>query len=1259
MGLLDRFIKKEQANSSEPVGSALNPVFSSDGVRFEHENSAVWDERDLTAFGPSRELASFLFQIEEEGFASRTDQGMFLAWGDAYRLMESEDHVESWSLLGLPSIEAWRPNLSSKGALSDPDFSIHLSGWKTPDGSIPKVDALVEGALLKVGSKVALLPRPAWEAVQKVFEFRRARAAGAEATPDANRKAWAAIRSKAIAAGAGLSDFLAKTVVLTPEKLDIALRKSGVEGTNVVEVIPGFDGAPAKWLDAFQKAEDVPERYEVADGEGLTHVVISPEVRTVLREIRRMPGQRVAGDRAEAFIRNPFATLGPDASLVIDPVQFEQAREDAGISFAQFSALIHRDAKGHPVEIGLSVQEAIGRELTSETVLFAKPDDLRKFLGRLDARISAGSVCCHWEGYDLEILGDTPSQADALRKALGDWERPSAPTAEEVLDISRYSARIDGFGVDKPVYSAYIARKNDEESWFPDNVEFGVLYTDPSGETVSLPIEDRFDDFKKALDKAKAEGKDSFELEGFPKPIPVEWADSVVQDKECTKTQEGLDEVTTKLPEVQIEHTPNGPKERLGLMLKDTVLRLDYEEKRGQLPPASMQPAVPPAKLNPGVALKEHQTIGLGWLMHLWSFSPNECRGALLGDDMGLGKTLQLLSFMAKVLEENPKADPFLVVAPVSLLENWADEMGKFFEAGTFRALTLYGDALASKRVPKAALDAELEGKGITRLLKSDWLGNANLVLTTYETLRDLEFSLAAQPWSAMICDEAQKIKNPNAMVTRAAKKQNARFKIACTGTPVENTLADIWCLYDFVQPGLLGALNEFGERYRKPIEAETDEEKQRVEELRVLIAPQLLRRTKAEVAKDLPKKIEVAECRSLLLSRRQRELYADAISSFRNGAAVGGMSNHLGLLQYLRRLCSDPKPPGVLSTDSMPLTEIEQHSPKMAWLLKTLHRIRDKGEKVIVFCEFRDLQRTLQRAISERLGVTPDVINGSVAASSSSTTSRQKRIKAFQDAKGFGVIVLSPLAVGFGVNIQAANHVIHFTRTWNPAKEDQATDRAYRIGQTKDVYVYYPVVTAEEFLTFDAKLDKLLGWKRGLSNDMLNGTGDVSPSEFGDLGAPDGGSAFGSEQFTPSDLDAVDPDAFEALCALLWSKAGYRKTRRTRKSGDGGVDVVAISGREGVLIQCKSSTVDDAELGWEAVKDVVAGAAAYSAKHPGVSFSLVAATNKRFNGTARSQATSNKVTLYEGNQLASMLLKTPVTRSELSQYLFEGWDKQ
>lgn len=149
---------------------------------------------------------------------------------------------------------------------------------------------------------------------------------------------------------------------------------------------------------------------------------------------------------------------------------------------------------------------------------------------------------------------------------------------------------------------------------------------------------------------------------------------------------------------------------------------------------------------------------------------------------------------------------------------------------------------------------------------------------------------------------------------------------------------------------------------------------------------------------------------------------------------------------------------------------------------------------------------------IGERFGFVPDVINGDTTAQSGNVNSRQPRISKFQRQHGFGVIVLSPLAVGFGVNIQAANHVVHFTRTWNPAKEDQATDRAYRIGQEKDVYVYYPVVIAHDFTTFDAKLDTLLAWKRALSTDMLNGASDLSLDDFGDLQSPDGGNAFGQD---------------------------------------------------------------------------------------------------------------------------------------------------
>lgn len=1229
---------------------------SSGGVSFRTSPTGTWPSQDLSNFGPKAELAQFLAQIEDEGFATSDGDAVSLAWHDIYRLMESPDYSGSIGLLGLPPIECWRPALESNGSLTDPGFSITLAGWKSPDGRRPRGNVSIDGAVLRVEGKEILLPKTVWETVEAVSAFHRSRAERGTSDADSNRRAWASVREKAIGA-ADLSDFLTKTVVLIPEKLTIDLRQA--EGTNnkVVEVIPGFSDQPRRWLEMFDRFGKVLDRYEIPDGEGLTHVLVSPDVQAVLREIKRMPGRRIAGDRAEAFLRNPFSTLGPVAQAVIDPEQFEHAREVAGISFARFTARVRRDENGQPFETALLIEESVGGNVRAEEFRFEGIVDLGQFLEKLDARVASGAQCCHWKGFDLEILGDTPDQAETLRCALVEMSKPQGFKVSELLDLSRYSERVEGFGVEKPYYSPFIARKNEEGGWFPENVEIGLLYTsEGGGETVAISLAgEGLSDFREALAKAKKEKRDTFTFPGCPNPIPVPWAEDAIGMFGIVN-----DDVHKRVFDPGQAKAKGQVKERKGLVIKPNVDMLDYEERRGALALPSSPALRLPSSLRTEILLKDHQRVGVAWLQHLWSRSPVDCRGALLADDMGLGKTVQLLAFMATLVEELPDIDPFLVIAPVSLLENWKEEIDKFFKPGTFPVLTLYGNDLAQKRLPLKDVDQEVVRGGITRLLRRDWIGREKIVLTTYETLRDFEFSLALQKWSVIICDEAQKIKNPNAMVTRAAKKQNARFKIACTGTPVENTLTDIWCLFDFVQPGLLGALKDFGERYRKPIEAETDEEKMCVEELRDLIEPQTLRRMKADVAKDLPKKNEIPECRSLPISHRQRMLYADAISAFhpREHNDVTGISSHLGLLQYLRRLCSDPRHPGTVGTDRIPVAEIESHSPKMAWLMRQLETVKKSGEKAIVFCEFRDLQRTLQRAISERFGFVPDVINGDTSAASRNANNRQRRIKAFQDKKGFYAIILSPLAVGFGVNIQAANHVIHFTRTWNPAKEDQATDRAYRIGQTRDVFVYYPVVVADDFLTFDAKLDKLLEWKRGLSTDMLNGTGDLGPPDFGDLGAPGGGYAFGDELLTTLDLESLDADGFEAFCAILWSKLGYSMTQRTPKTGDGGIDVVAVSGKDGVLIQCKSSSVDEKELGWDAVKDVVAGRAAYAARYPGVRFSLLAVTNRRFNGTAHLQAKLNQVELIDGERLAERLRDNPIRRGELASYMFKGWER-
>jgi hypothetical protein len=1053
--------------------------------------------------GETSDLASFLSQLEEQGLADFDSGELFLTWRRVYEIKSSRDYGTSYPLLMLPPTSTLRPCLASHGSFSDADFSIFISGWVASDGAPVRENPRITGAIIATRQQVALLEREVWQTLTAVAAFHERTVQ--DRTAESNRMRWAAIRRHAKAAKAELSHYLESTVVVAPDKLTVELRKSDIPGGKVIEVLPNFKDQPPGWLQTFDRFAQVRDRYEVAHGEGLTHVVMTPEVQTVLKEVKRMPARRVAGERAEAFVRNPFATLGPDADKVIDAAQFEEARAKAGISFVRFTARVEHDRLNSKLSVSLFVEEGDGS--SSELLPFADPGELEKFIAKLEGRMGREAQCCPWQGYELEILGDTSDQVAILRDALHAWRAQGRYKPSEIFDLSLYSERVEGFGQEKPYFSPFIAREREGDGWFPDNVIFGLQYTPEGSEKpVALSLsEEAFQQFKQALQRAKDEHQTDFTLPGFPKPVAVAQAEAMLTIFKQTQR-----EIAAHKFNPEKESVRRAPR-RNGLVVKSNVEKVDYAELRGSLALPSRTKPLLPASLRRDVSLKEHQLKGVAWLQHLWGLSPGACRGALLADDMGLGKTIQLLTFIASCLERDPAIDPFLIVAPVSLLENWKEEIDKFFEPGTLPVLTLYGSALREKRLPREAIADELVHAGIARLLVRGWLGGAKVVLTTYETLRDLEFSLARQKWSVMVCDEAQKIKTPNAMVSRSAKKQNARFKIASTGTPVENTLTDLWCLFDYIQPGLLGSLKDFGDRYRMPIEAETEAEKARVAELRALIEPQKLRRTKAEVAKDLPFKVVDSGCRALPISEWQRAYYGKAVAQFRNGD--GGRlptttKNHLGLLLYLRTVCSDPRPPGPCSLNMQPLAELEQYSPKMRWMLAQLARIKRRDEKAIVFCEFKELQRTIQRAIAERLGFVADIINGDTPAATE-TNNRQKRLRVFQQTGGFGVIILSPLAVGFGVSIQAANHVIHFTRTWNPAREDQATDRAYRIGQTKDVFVYYPVVVAQDFVTFDEKLDQLLEIKRKLSQDMLNGCGDLGLAEFSDLQDVGGATVF------------------------------------------------------------------------------------------------------------------------------------------------------
>ena len=448
----------------------------------------------------------------------------------------------------------------------------------------------------------------------------------------------------------------------------------------------------------------------------------------------------------------------------------------------------------------------------------------------------------------------------------------------QVYDLSRYSARVEDIGVEKPYYSPYIAKRKDDEGWFPDNLLPLISFL-PEGasEPVVIPLTPPIrEQFETKYREAKAAGQTEFQIKGFPQPIPLREAETILQTfaEVMDDARQGTFDPT---------RTQRTGREDKRLLIKANIQGIDYEEARRDILNAYPKAPEYPGALRAEVRLLDHQCDGVARLQHLFRKSrEHHCRGVILADDMGLGKTLQLLALIAWAFEQQPDLEPVLVVAPVSLLENWEEETQKFFRPGSLPLLTLYGNSIKALRVPRASIDAQLAQEGLVKFLRPGWRDGARLVLTTYETLRDFEFSFAEECWSIMVCDEAQKIKNPNAMVTRSAKKQNVRFKIACTGTPVENTLADLWCLFDFIQPGLLGALNDFGRHYRRPIEAKTDQDRARVEELRTRIDPQVIRRTKAQVAKDLPRKIE-QDCR-IPLSPHQRRCMPTPSTCFASG---------------------------------------------------------------------------------------------------------------------------------------------------------------------------------------------------------------------------------------------------------------------------------------------------------------------------------------------------------------------------------------
>lgn len=1073
----------------------VSHAYDASGIRFfvEGEVGASWWCRPQDLAEVDQPLASYLDQLLLEAAASGQDGGLAISWDSLYVLLKSDDHAGSVGLLRLPQLSDWVPRIQTHGALSDSDFRLAVACWSSP--TLGEAVLVRTGAVLSQGGRQWLMPETSWRLLGRITEFARDHS---HLDADGVLRIVGEIQKAAKACGAPLDDFLERTDIRTPDKLRLELKREEALGSPVIEVRPLPDGVPANFVETFDRYSKVRSRYDLIQPEGkLTHVAPSPGVRDVLSAIKAMPARRMSAEQARIFAHNPYAVLGGDAADVLDEEDFNQARREAGLLPSRLEVRIDESDELHA-----SVGFMAGGPACDDEIRRLGPDQVQQLLAAAGQSRARALPVFHWDGTEL-VRDPAAEQQLAL---LADWLARSTATrmsqpAGAVLDLGAFSSRVIGF--DSKVQAVpYVAHRTNGKDWLPDD-DVGVVTVDVASGNVHKHrmTPDSVQQLVRAIGDAKEQGRDTVTLPDSPVEISVRQAEMLVEELRDV----GLGSGEKPLPKTLSDPKPN---QRVGLKILHNIESLEYVEAIEQLVGETRAGAVElPTALRPETKLLPHQAFGLAWMQQRYLGREAGIAGCLLADDMGLGKTLQSLSLIAWAGEKCDFAKPSLVVAPVSLLENWKLEVQKFLGWPPEAVLSLYGTDLAAKRAAPQALDDELRTLGVTKLLLKDFADGYRLVLTTYETLRDYELSIARQHWNIVVCDEAQKIKNPTAFVTQAAKALRADFKIACTGTPVENSLADLWCLFDFFQPGCLGALNDFTKAFRESIESRQDGHEALVERLRALIQPWVLRRMKDEVHDGLPRKLTGSAAdplaQALKMSPVQQAAYMDAVAAYRKAKEQGGHGRSVSMLNLLHRLRMICAHPLAVLRDDHERIHVSDHvaaSPKLAWLLDRLAQIQRQGEKAIVFTDYRDLQRLLQRAMADRFGFRPQIINGSTAVGSAHGESRQHIIDAFQRQPGFGVLLLSASAVGFGVNIQEANHVIHFTRTWNPAKEDQATDRAYRIGQKRDVYVYCPTVAGPGFASFEERLAERLDYKRELSRDMLNGSQELSVEDFEDL---------------------------------------------------------------------------------------------------------------------------------------------------------------
>jgi len=476
----------------------------------------------------------------------------------------------------------------------------------------------------------------------------------------------------------------------------------------------------------------------------------------------------------------------------------------------------------------------------------------------------------------------------------------------------------------------------------------------------------------------------------------------------------------------------------------------------------SLRPLQPP----PGFAatLRPYQQRGLSWLAFLSSLGLGSC----LADDMGLGKTVQLLALEATQRHEHPDTAPTLLICPMSLVGNWQREAAKF--APTLRVYAHHGIA-------------RLRGEALAEQLEA-----TDLIVTTYATAtRDMD-ELAEYQWNRVVLDEAQAVKNSLSRGAKAVRRLDAEHRVALTGTPVENRLAELWSVMDFLNPGLLGSSEVFKARYSVPVEKYGQTEP--AERLRRITRPYILRRLKTDpnIIDDLPEKIETKQyCR---LTVEQGSLYQSIVDEMmekiESTDGIARRGNVLAAMTKLKQVCNHP---AQLLHDR---SAIGARSGKVIRLEEILEEILAEGDRVLCFTQFTEFAEMLVSHLAARFGQDVAYLHGGTPKKS-----RDEMVARFQAGEGPSIFLLSLKAGGTGLTLTAANHVVHLDRWWNPAVENQATDRAFRIGQRKTVQVSKFICTG----TLEERIDDMIEQKRALADLVVgDGEGWLTELSTGDL---------------------------------------------------------------------------------------------------------------------------------------------------------------